>query len=128
MIQRLLVSLLLLAGAAGAQASGYIRLDGRYYAVGNTSTMQVDTQLGTITMPSAQMVNCVRSGGGAMMAGPLSLNYGTGGAKVPLVSNEIIVSGVADNQVVMNLTSTTGDVLCNGQVVSPIAIFDSSFE
>lgn len=126
---RTVTSVLLLGLAGSAQAAGYLRLDGRYYLLADGDAIELDLAAGVVAAPGAQMSDCARAGGGALPTGSLVLNYP--GGQVALLGDDIQVSGVHESEIVLDLLSTGGDVVCNGEVPAPNlpdAVFASSFE
>ena len=104
-----------------------IQLDGRYYLV-DPGTMSVDT--GTFALGAATTLqNCRRSNGLAQMIGPIAFVYSSGLRSVYL---NIALAGYDLSFVpggpVLTLSSATGDVVCDGEIAVPGALFNDGFE
>lgn len=120
----------LLFVAVPAVASQYIRLDGRYYSV-TTGEASLDLVLGAMIVPGVQMTNCGRSNGQGMVFGSFTLYYGASAYMVPLSSNQFSIQRPSSATTIFELASTTGDMICLGQVADPTqasVLFASSFE
>lgn len=118
-----LVALLLVAvyaADAGSSApSSYLVIDGRWYPIANTSEVEFFHESTALGVSDVAATNCHRSGGGVPPLGTWTLYYGP--TLTPLqLTGELEIRMLWDGRASLRVTTTTGDVVCGGEVEEPL--------
>lgn len=109
------VTSLPLAVHAG-EYTGYVKLDGRYYAAGE-GDWEYYLDILALVITNTSMTNCHRAGGGPITTGPMVMYYGPG---VTAMQIQLPVSFTVDDPYrVAEITTSYGDVVCGGEVDEP---------
>lgn len=125
------VALVCLSAAAAADPF-YLQLDGRYYVVDSNATIEYFPALKVVIAPSLQATSCSRPGGGPMV--PSTFYLVTLAGQIPLSTagdEDSKFKYFAAQPRYVRVKSTTGDLVCAGEVPAPQlpdVIFQERFE
>jgi len=114
--------------AASATVPIYLELDGAYYSVPAGSTFEYLP--GAWVVSETSMTGCNRRNNEVQQYSNFALLYGPNLDFVYLnvVSSYACFGTSADEACVLTLASTTGDILCGGDVAGPDPIFANGFD
>lgn len=122
----LMAAMLFVATNAGAVPL-CLGLDGEYYSIPAGSTVEYIGDAWVVTATS--MSACDRRNGQVQQFSNFALFYGPNLDVVYLTgSSYYCVGTAADEACVLALTSTTGDIVCDGTIAAPDPIFANGFD
>jgi hypothetical protein len=123
----LLMASMLFGATDAASVPFYLELDGAYYSVPVSATVEYIGDAWVVTQTSATA--CDRRNGQVQQFSNFALFYGANLDVVYLTGSSYYCIGTAaDEACVLALTSTTGDIVCGGAIAPPDPIFANGFD
>lgn len=102
-----------------AAPSSYLVIDGRWYTISDSASVEYFVESTALAVTDVSASNCQRAGGGMPPLGTYTLFYGPELTPVQLVGDPMVIQPLWDGRAVVRVTSTSGDVVCSGEVNEP---------
>lgn len=120
--------------ATSTEPSSYLVIDGRWYPIANTAEVEFFQESAAMAVTETAATGCQRSGGGLPPLGSWTLYYGPTLSPLQL-TGQLEISMLWDGRAALHVTTTTGDVVCAGEVEEPLPpeppeppVFEDDFE
>lgn len=106
--------------ATSTEPSSYLVIDGRWYPIANSAQVEFFQESAAVAVTETAATACQRSGGGLPPLGSWTLYYGPTFSPLQL-TGQLEISMLWDGRAALHVITTTGDVVCTGEVEEPVA-------